>query len=80
MATDDLRYPEGMIADEYGELPESTLPPGVGSMPGKTRWEAEEEATTTDGLISGRGLVSEIHNDIGLHFVAWSLRDKTFFL
>jgi len=46
-----------MIADEHWERPISDLSPGVGAMPGKTPRETEEEATTTDGLIAGRGLV-----------------------
>jgi len=56
MAQDDL---VGMknIAYPYKEPEDSTLDPGVGAMPGKTRRETEEEATETDGLISGRGLV-----------------------
>lgn len=56
MAQDDL---VGMknIANPYRELPISDLTPGVGAMPGKTPRETEEEATETDGLISGRGLV-----------------------
>ncbi len=57
MAQDDLRYPEKMIASEYKDLPQSTLQPGLGAMPGKTPREVEEEATETDGLVSGRGLV-----------------------
>ena len=56
MAQDDL---VGMrnVAPENWERPTSDLPPGRGAMPGKTPREMEEEATTTDGLISGRGLV-----------------------
>ncbi len=57
MAQDDLRYPDRMVAGENWEREISDLPPGVGAMPGKTRREVEEEATTTDGLISGRGLI-----------------------
>ncbi len=58
MATDDLRYPEEMIASENWERPISELPPGTGSMPGKTPWEAKEEATEKeDHLISGRGVI-----------------------
>jgi len=52
MAQDDLRYPDGMVASEHKELPESDLPVGRGSMPGKPLQEIEE-----DQLISGRGCV-----------------------
>lgn len=50
---DDLRYPDRMVADEYGELPISELPAGTGSMPGKKKQELEKE----DHLISGRGCI-----------------------
>ena len=52
MAQDDLRYPEGMVASEHKELPESKMPAGRGSMPGKPLQEVEE-----DHLISGRGVI-----------------------
>ena len=57
MAQDDLRYPDRMVASEHFERPISTLQPGVGAMPGKTPTEKAREATHTDGLISGRGLI-----------------------
>lgn len=56
MAQTDLVGME-RIAYPHEELPRSELPPGRGSMPGKTPREMAEEATETDGLISGRGLV-----------------------
>jgi len=52
MATDDLRYPEGMIAGPHKERPTSELEAGVGVMPGSPPEEVEETE-----LISGRGLV-----------------------
>lgn len=52
MASDDLKYPEGLIAREHWERPRSELPTGRGSMPGKPLQEIDE-----DVLISGRGCV-----------------------
>jgi len=52
MATDDLRYPEHLIASPHEELPISDRPAGVGSMPGSPPEEVEETE-----LISGRGLI-----------------------
>lgn len=57
MAQDDLRYPGEMVAPKHWERPRSELPTGRGAMPGKTPTEKAREATETDGLISGRGLV-----------------------
>lgn len=51
MAVNDLVGMEN-IAEEYEELPTSTLKSGVGSMPGKELQEVKE-----DRLISGRGCV-----------------------
>lgn len=46
----DLRYPS--VADEHEEKPISSLPAGVGSMPGEPKKEVKEEK-----LISGRGVI-----------------------
>ena len=51
MAQDDMVGME-RIAYSYEDLPESKLPAGRGSMPGKPLQEVEE-----DKLISGRGVI-----------------------
>jgi len=56
MASDDLRFPDKLIADEYFERPISEKKSGVGSMPGKSHEEAEAEKHEEE-LISGRGCV-----------------------
>ncbi len=55
MASDDLRYPDELIASPHEELPRSELPVQVGSMPGKPLQEVKEGEE--DVLISGRGVI-----------------------